>query len=114
MKKAVLSAAMILSLVCPLFAIDEDTYVQFVTDSIVIAHKYQGSPDAASLWSEEIRTMYPSITAQDVKPFEEALAGDGALKEKVYNRILEIVRSRGYKAHISNLGTGQTAVEIED
>ena len=114
MKKVFLSALLLLSFAYPLFAMDEDTYVRFVSDSIVIAHNFKGRTDAANLWSAEIKKMYPAVPAQDVMSFEETLAGNSALKDKVYNRILENIRSKGHKAHISNLGTGSTSVEIED
>ena len=114
MKKVILSALVLLSFAYPLFAMDEGVYVRFVADSIVIAHKFKGRADAANLWSEEIKKMYPAVPAQDLISFEETLAGNSALKDTVYNRILENIRSRGHKAHISNLGTGSTSVEIED
>jgi hypothetical protein len=113
MKKVLLSVFVLLSFAYSSFAMDEDTYVRFVADSIVIAHNFKGRADAARLWAEEIRKMYPAVPAQDIRSFEETLAGDSALKGKVYNRILENIRARGYKAHISNPGTGLTSVEIE-
>jgi hypothetical protein len=58
--------------------------------------------------------MYPGVTTTELRSFEAVLAGDGALRGRVYNRILENVRSKGYRAHISTVGAGSTAVEIED
>ncbi len=114
MKKTILSALMIFSFACSSFAMDEDAYVRFVADSIVVAHKFKGDPDAANRWAEEVKSTHPDVTAQDLTSYEGTLASDSVLKDKVYNRILEVVRARGYKAHISNLGTGATTVEIED
>jgi hypothetical protein len=94
-------------------AIDEDTYVQFAADAIITAHTLKGKPRAMEIWSEEMAKKNLPFDSREWKAYEEGLAGDPALKKRVYERILENVKSRGHAARIVELGGG-TTIEILD
>ena len=114
MKKVILYTLLFLSLTSIVFAIDEGTYVHFVADSIITAHRLKGSPKAMELWADEMQKRYPDFMSQDWQAFEEKITKDSILKNKVYNKILENIISKGYNAHILDLGGGATTIEIED
>lgn len=114
MKRAALCIILFLPLAQPLFAMDEDAYVSFVADSVIIAHKHKGDPGAQKQWAREIAAQHPGVTAQDIKLFEAELAGDARRKERVYGRILENLKSKKHKAHMEHIDTGSTKVVIED
>lgn len=50
----------------------------------------------------------------EVKNLRFKIAKDSALKDRVYNRILENIRAKGYNAHILDVGGGNTIIEIGD
>lgn len=106
-------AAFLLSSAADLFAVDEDTYVRFAADSVIIAHRVKGDPNAAEIWASEIRSKYPDLPTQDIQAFEARLKNDTALRDRVHNKVLENVRARGYKASIVDLGGGEAAIQIE-
>lgn len=103
-----------LSLAESVFGIDEDAYVRFATDSVIALHKFKGNPRAMELWAEEIGKSHPDYMDKDFQAFEEDLKKNNALKDRIYNRILGEVRSRGYNARITDLGGGKTTIEIVD
>jgi len=114
MKKVILYTILFLSLTSIVFAVDEDTYVQFVADSVITAHRLKGNPNAMELWADEMLKKYPNFMSQEWQAFEEKIVKDSALKSRVYNKILENIISKGYNAHILDLGGGATTIEIED
>ncbi len=114
MKKIIFYTILFLSLTSTLFAIDEDTYVQFAAHSTIIAYKVKGNFNARDLWADEMKMKYPDFMNQDWQSFEEKMAKDNALKNRVCNKILENIKAKGYDAHILNLGGGNTTIEIED
>ncbi len=114
MKKIIFYTILFLSLTSTLFAIDEDTYVRFAADSTIAAHKLKGNFNAMGLWTDEMKRKYPDFINQDWQSFEEKMAKDSALKNRVYNKILENIRAKGYNARILDLDGGNTTIEIED
>lgn len=114
MKKVIFYTILFLSLTSTVFAIDEDAYVQFVADSIITAHILKGNPNAMELWTDEMQKKYPNFMSQEWQAFEQKIVKDSVLKSRVYNKILENIISKGYNAHILDLGGGATTIEIED
>jgi len=115
MKRLILCAVIFVLLsVSPLLAIDEDAYVRFAADSIIALHKLKGNPNAMELWVKEIERTHPGFMEQDLAAFESGLINDKGRKETIYNRILEIIKDKGYNARLIDLGGGLTTVEILD
>ena len=112
MKKIVFCFLFFLFLSSTLFAINENTYVQFAADSIIIAHGLEGNPRAAELWMNEMRKKYPGFMGKDLQLFEAKIMKDSTLKSRIYSRILENIRSKGYNARIVDLGGGVTTIKI--
>ncbi len=114
MKKIFLLTILFLSLTSTLLAVDENTYIRFTADSIIVAHNFKGNPNAAELWTNEMQKRYPDFMNQDWESFERRLKKDEGLKRRVTSAILQNIRSRGYTANIVDLGGGATTVEIQD
>ena len=114
MGKIILVVIILLLSNVSLFAIDEETYVQFAADSVIAAHKSKGDFKVMKQWADEVKTKYPDFMNPDWKAFEKRLAEDSAFKAALYDKVLANVRSKGYNAHIVNSTGGQTTVEIKD
>ena len=97
-----------------LLALDEDSYVRLTAQTVIAAHKFRGNAEGMGQWLTKMRQQYPEFMGEGWQSFEREIARDGSNKGRVYNRILEEVKSKGYNARISNLGEGSTAIEILD
>ena len=96
------------------YAIDEDIYVRLTADSIIFAHKHRGNYKALNLWMDAMKGRYPEIATKEWRAFEEKLARDSTLKNRIYARIVDHIKAQGYNAKIVDLGGGRTTVEIEE
>ena len=113
MERTIIFTMCFLSLCAPLFAIDEDTYIHFAVDSYIAIHQLKGNPQALELWAEQIQKKYPNCGNQDWLLFEERITKDNALKNRIYNAVLEQIKAQGYNARIVGLSSGNTTIEIE-
>jgi len=114
MKRVLICAILLLSFTPPLFAIDEETYVRLTAETVIAAHKYKGDIDGMKQWLSQTERQYPVFMSGEWQSYEESITADSANKGRIYNRILDYVRSKGYNAHISSLGGGYTNIEIEN
>ncbi|MBL7068565.1 MAG: hypothetical protein ISS34_01730 [Candidatus Omnitrophica bacterium] len=113
MKKVILSLLVFIFLSgSPLLAIDEDGYIQFAADSIITLHGLKGNPNAMELWAKEMKSMHPGFMNQDLSLFEGELINDKDRKERIYGRILDTIRRKGYNARLVDLGSGLTTIDI--
>ena len=97
----------------PLWAMDEDTYVNFAADTLISMHKLRNNPNGLNEWSEMMKTKYPDISKEDTASYEANFAQNPSLKDKVYKRILVAIQAQGYKAKLVEGVGGRTIVEIE-
>ena len=94
------------------FSMDEATYANIAADSVITAYKAKGSPNSMNLWMSQMKKKYPSFQGAEWQEFEGKLKSSPQLKKRVYNEILNQIRSKGYDARIVNLGEGKTIIEI--
>ena len=112
MIRALLIAVLILSIISPAFAIDEDSYIRFMEESVITMHRLLDNPNGMREWLEKMRGIYPGFMDEDWAAFEDRLKGNRVMRDRVINAILESVVSRGYDARVVDLGDGLYTVEI--
>lgn len=100
-------------LTSPSFALDEDTYVRLTAETVIAAHNFKGDVAGMNQWLSQTQEQNAVFMSGEWQSYEQNIVSDSANKGRIYNRILEVVRSKGYKARISNLSGGYTNIEIE-
>ncbi len=101
-----------LTIASALYALDEETYARLSAETVIAAHQYKGNVPGMNQWISRTQQQYPVFMSGEWQTFERNLAANSANKSSVYTRILNIVRSKGYNARISSLGSGMTSIEI--
>jgi hypothetical protein len=114
MKKIMLLVLLLSCIASSLFALDEETYVRLTAEAVISMHKFKGNAAGMSQWINQMQQQNPVFMSGEWQAYEQNIASDGASKGRIYERILNAVRSRGYNARLSSLGGGYTNIEIAD
>lgn len=114
MKILLMAIAIIAAFAISAYAVDEDTYVRLTADTVIAMHNYRGNIAEMSQWINTTRSQNPDFMGSEWQAFEASVAADAGNKQRVYNRILQNVQSKGHKARLSSFGSGSTAVEIDN
>ncbi len=114
MKKILLTGVIFMSLASIVLALDEETYVRLTAETVIAAHKFKGNVAGMNQWLSQTQQQNPVFMSGEWQAYEQSIAADSQNKGRIYERILNAVRSKGYNARISSFGGGYTNIDIMD
>lgn len=92
--------------------VDEDTYVRYAADSIITMHKHKGNPKAMELWIEEMEANYPESMGPEWQAFGAEMSSDKIMRDRIYEKIIEALKVKGFNSRIVDIGGGNKNIEI--